>query len=461
MPTCYDLQGKLCYQPYEGRFKTMTEACIHLKKLIRENCKIDAELSAIAQNGLPAPKYRASVLKYLYILFNTGKYPTSDMIDYSDYQGVRRCFPTKTDEYDAECTTGYEKALGFAELYSNENISSYDRSLGFIFAVEKNGFHLEFLESRNDLRTICYFYRREGLAAFGFEPMGQGRTPFDLRIFKTEGDLPTTLSGSFYSAMLLSILLGESDSRPISLTEDQIRRFGDDDPNACLMWKLNSDIYAKMNEDFILPTDIKLSDRTIKRYIDIIKELGYEVTKLENEYYIPPFICRRDAELILHCVKNSNLSEDKKSELIEKFEAESGYYRYAEDYLEESATPVPQHKDWKAGYYSLIILNMLRLCDRPMLVTSAKKENLKALIEKHYGVKIGRVAISDNIKAMMAMGLPIKKEEGGYVFDTSNALNKAYLDTLKNCIAESDILENNTKENLIKKIEEKFPFGAY
>ena len=178
-------------------------------------------------------------------------------------------------------------------------------------------------------------------------------------------------------------------------------------------------------------------------------------------YYIPPFICRRDAELIIHCVNNSNLSEDKKSELIEKFEAESGYHRYAEDYLEESATPVPQHKDWKAGYYSLIILNMLRLCDRPMLGTSAKKENLTALIEKHYGVKIGRKAIPNNIKAMMAMGLPIKKEEGGYVFDTSNALNKAYLDTLKNCIAESDILENNTKENLIKKIEEKFPIGAY
>ena len=116
---------------------------------------------------------------------------------------------------------------------------------------------------------------------------------------------------------------------------------------------------------------------------------------------------------------------------------------------------------WKAGYYSLIILNMLRLCDRPMPVTSAKKENLTALIEKHYGVKIGHNAIPNNIKAMMAMGLPIKKEEVGYAYDTSNTLNKADLDTLKNCIAESDMLENNTKENLIKKIEEKFPFGAY
>lgn len=463
MPTCYDLQGKLCYQPYEGRFKTMTEACAHLKKLIRENCKVDSELRAIAQKGLPAPKYRASVFKYLYILFNTGKYPTSDMIDYSDYQGTRRCFPTKTDEDDSECVTGYEKALGFVELYSNENVSSYDRRLGFIFSVGEKGFHLEFLESRNDLRTICYFYRQEGLAAFGFEPMGQGRTPFDLRIFKTEGELPTTLSGSFYSAMLLSILLRESQPRPIVLTEEQIRRYGDDDPNACLVWKLNSEIYAKMNEDFVLPAEIKLSDRTIERYIDAINELGYEVKKMGNEYYIPPFICRRDAELILHCVKNSDLTEDEKYDLIQKFETESGYYRYAEDYLEESATPVPQHKDWKAGYYSLIILNMLRLCARPMPITSAKKENLKDLIKKHYGekIKIGRVAISDNIKAMMAMGLPIKKEEGGYVFDTSNALNKASLDTLKNCIAESDILENNTKENLIKKIEEKFPFGAY
>ena len=258
----------------------------------------------------------------------------------------------------------------------------------------------------------------------------------------------------------------ETEPRPIALTEEKIRRYGDDDPNACLMWKLNSEIYAKMNEDFVLPAEIKLSDRTIERYIDAMKELGYKVEQNENGYYIPPFICRRDAELIIHCVKNSNLSEDKKSELIEKFEAESGYSRYAEDYSEESATPMPFHRkddeDWKAGYYSLIILNMLRLCDRPMPVTSNKKENLKDLIQTHYGVKkIGRVAISDNIKTMMAMGLPIKKEEGGYAYDTSNTLNKADLDALNKCIAENDILENNTKENLIKKLEEKFPFGAY
>ena len=465
MPICYDLQGKLCYRPYEGRFETMTEACAHLKKLIRENCKVDSELRAIVQKGLPAPKYRASVFKYLYILFNTGKYPTSDMIDYSDYQGTRRCFPTKTDEEDSECVTGYEKALNFVELYSNENVSSYDRSLGFIFSVGKNGFHLEFLESRNDLRTICYFYRQEELAVFGYEPMEKDRPGFDARIFRTEGELPTKLSGSFYSAMLLAILLGETQPRPITLTEEQIRRFGDDDPNACLMWKLNFEIYAKMNEDFVLPAEIKLSDRTIERYIDAMKELGYKVEQNENGYYIPPFICRRDAELIIHCVKNSNLSEDKKSELIQKFETESGYYRYAENYLEESATPMPFHRKddeaWKAGYYSLIILNMLRLCDRPMLGTSAKKENLTALIEKHYGVEIGRKAIPNNIRAMMAMGLPIKKEEVGYAYDTSNTLNKADLYTLKNCIAESDILENNTKENLIKKIEEKFPRGAY
>ena len=462
MSTCYKIQGKLCYQPYDPKpFNTMTEACAHLKKIIRENCDMSAELAAIATDGLPSPKYRASVYKYLETLFNTGKYPSVDMIDYSDYEGERRSFPAKMSADDMEYASGYEKILGFLELYSNENVSSYERSLGFIFSASERGMHLEFLDSRNDLRTICYFYRRVGLAAFGFEPMGQGRTPFDLRIFKTEGELPTTLSGSFYSAMLLSILLGETQPRPITLTEEQIRRFGDDDPNECLVWKLNSDIYAKMNEDFVLPAEIKLSDRTIERYVDAINELGYKVEKLENEYYIPPLICRRDAELILHCVKNSDLAEDEKYDLIQKFETESGYHRYAEDYLEESATPVPQHKDWKAGYYSLIILNMLRLCDRPMLVTSAKKENLKALIEKYYGVKIGRVAISDNIKAMMAMGLPIKKEEGGYAFDTDNALNKADLDTLKNCIAESDILENNTKENLIKKIEEKFPFGAY
>ena len=461
MPTCYDLQGKLCYQPYEGRFKTMTEACIHLKKLIREHCKIDAELSAIARKGLPAPKYRVSVCKYLYTFFNTGKSPSVEMIDYSDYEGTLRCFPPKTD--DVECVTGYENALGFAELYSNESISSYDRSLGFIFSAGKNGFHLEFLGSRNELRTICYFYRREGLAAFGFEPMEKDRPGFDVRIFRNDGELPTTLSGSFYSAMLLSILLKETEPRPIALTEAQIRRYGDDDPNACLVWKLNSEIYAKMNEDFVLPAEIKLSDRTVERYIDAIKGLGYKVEKVENEYYIPPFICRRDSELILHCIKNSDLTENRKNELIQKFETESGYHRFAEDYLEESTTPVPQHKDWKAGYYSLIILNMLRLCARPMPITSAKKENLKDLIKKHYGekIKIGRVAISDNIKAMMAMGLPIKKEEGGYAYDTSNALNKADLDALKKCIAENDILENNTKENLVKKLEEKFPIGAY
>lgn len=464
MSTCYKIQGKLCYQPYDPEpFNTMTEACAHLKKIIRENCDISAELAAIAADGLPSPKYRASVYKYLETLFNTGKYPSVDMIDYSDYKGERRSFPAKMNADDMEFASGYEKILGFLELYSNENVSSYERSLGFIFSASERGMHLEFLDSRNDLRTICYFYRRVGLAAFGFEPMEKDRPGFDVRIFRTEGELPTTLSGSFYSAMLLSILLREPEPRPIALTEEQIRRFGDDDPNACLVWKLNSEIYAKMNEDFVLPAEIKLSDRTIERYIDIIKELGCKVKKIGSEYYIPPFICRRDAELIIHCVKNSDLAEDEKYDLIQKFEAESGYHRFAEDYLEESTTPVPQHKDWKAGYYSLIILNMLRLCARPMPITSAKKENLKDLIKKHYGekIKIGRVAISDNIKAMMAMGLPIKKEEGGYVFGTDNTLNKADLEALKNCIAESNILENNTKENLIKKLEEKFPIGVY
>lgn len=459
MSTCYDFQSKSCYQPDDARFKTMTEALSYFKKMLRQCCSIQPELVAIAQPELPAPRYRASVCSYLYDFFCTGKFPSCDTIDYSDYLGKRRGFPAKMREEDAEEASGYERVLGFEELYCYRGVTSYDRSLGFIFAASKRGFHLELLTTTSNLKTICYFYRREGLAAFGFEPMEGERPSFDARIFRSEGELPTKLTGSFYSAMLLSILLSQRDKCQIELTEKQQRALRDDSTDLCLLWKLNSEIYKKMNDGLVLPSNFNLSERTIERYIESLKRFGYTIEEIEKEYYIPPFINIRDADMIISSIEGSELDVTRKRELISKFGFDSGYHRYANDIDEEAANPLPPYDNWEKGDYSLIILNMLRLCDRPLPMTSGKKESLQGLIEQHYGIKIGRVAISDNLKAMIAMGLPVKQEGDLFVFDSKNSLRKADIDLIKECIRCGALPD--TASRLISKIDERLPIGKY
>ena len=72
------------------------------------------------------------------------------MIDYSDFQGKKRPFPPT--EPDEEMDTEYESFLRFHETYRNDyrDITEYDYNLGFVFAVNDRGFHLEMLGESMD-----------------------------------------------------------------------------------------------------------------------------------------------------------------------------------------------------------------------------------------------------------------------------------------------------------------------
>ena len=87
MVTYYYLHGK-CFDGdmFEGTETTdRTEISQKFKEKILEKVDINIELSKISQKGLPSPKYRASVFKYLYIFFMTSKWPSANIIDYSDF----------------------------------------------------------------------------------------------------------------------------------------------------------------------------------------------------------------------------------------------------------------------------------------------------------------------------------------------------------------------------------------
>ena len=140
------------------------------KEKIKEKVNINPELARIAKKGLPSPKYRASVYKYLSIFFKTGNWPSADMIDYSDFQGKKRPFPPR--DPDEEMDTEYESFLGFHETYRNDyrDITEYDCNLGFVFAVNDLGFHLEMLGKSMD--TVAFYFRgKKGFRAFAFNPI--------------------------------------------------------------------------------------------------------------------------------------------------------------------------------------------------------------------------------------------------------------------------------------------------
>ena len=474
MGVCYSVHGKSENGYIDGkRFGTKREAEIAIKKLIMKNCDICPELRAISRKGLPSPKYRASVVEYLKVFFLSGKHPSCEMIDYSDYAGDIRSFPPVRDPEEEEYATGCERKMGFIEHYDNQNVSDYDRELGFIFSVGKPGMHLEFLGTQYPYLGSRYTFRicPEGVI-FNFEPGSEigGRPAVDLRSCINHGNIPPKLTGSFFTVMLLDMLLNETQPLPISLSDQD-----DKDPDACLEWMMESELYTRMNDDFVLPAALKLSDRTIGRYIELFKDFGYDVKdqqrewqeedykgdnihRVEHKYYIPPFICKRDADRIISCVENSSIDSEQKSELIEKFKNMSGYHRFSADIFEESDLPMPKHIDdgWSNKYFSLIIWNMLRLCGRSLPVTNSKGENIKDLIETHYGVEIRRAAISTNIKSMMAMGISIKEDKREYLFDTSAQLSASQMEVLKNCIA-----DGADGEYLISRLDKKFPMGAY
>lgn len=484
MAICYDLHGKKGpAEPIDGgRHNTKKDSYNAMKKLIRQFCDIDPELQAIVQKGLPSPRYRASVYRYLKAFFKNGIFIAPEHIDYSDYKGKVREFPPKRPQSEEKYATGYERKMGFIEYYDNENVTSYDEELGFIFSVGKQGMHLELLGSRAPFLCSRYTFQicGEGVV-FNFEPgtATDSRPALDLRSYKSDGELPPKLSGNFYPVLLLNILLNETKMRPISLHENEDYWEEGSDPEKCLVQRMGAEIYEKINEGFVLPSEINFSERTIERYIETLQALGFGVkedkrkiqtwdysgedkTLVYNKYYIPPYICKHDAELILKSIKRSVLPNEEKNKLIEKFKRETGYHRFAKNDTEEADTPMPIKGECKTGAVPLMIFNLLRLCGRPIPVTSTKKDNLKDLIKDLYGRdKIDRKAISNNAKAMVALGLPIMMVNGKFCFDTSKLLLKDDLDTLAACIDENGCLDNATKTRLTQKLFEKFPVGKY
>lgn len=454
MRVCYDLQAKFHDSDDVGRFKTMPEACSYLKALVVKKCNIDRELRAINSSALPSPKYRLSVCKYLYAFFKKGR-EYSGIIDYSDYEGTPR---RPSDD--------------FHEFDEIKNATEYEERLGFIFIVGKGFMRLQFLGTQNRVNTYCYYVRYADSAVFGFEPIDSKieRMPIDIRIKKTYGEIPPRLSGSFYNVMLLSFLEEAKAPRKVSLTKDEIDKLSSENPEDCLVWQMDAELYEKMNSGFILPSHRKLSENTIEDYIESLRDFGYAIENDNDGYYLPPYICEADSNLILSALRASGLSNDEKKELEEKFIKDSGMYRYTCGFFKESQEvdiPLPRKKDekeddWKPGDYSLMIFHMLRLCGRPLTITSKSNENLQGLIKQYYGKRknIKRQVISENLTSMMAMGFPIKKGKNGFCFDTSRVLSAKDINTLCDCITES-AFDGDTKVRLSSKLRNKFPIGKY
>lgn len=453
------------------------------KEKIKEKVNINPELARIAKKGLPSPKYRASVYKYLSIFFKTGNWPSADIIDYSDFQGKKRPFPPR--DPDEEMDTEYESFLGFHETYRNDyrDITEYDYNLGFVFAVNDLGFHLEMLGKSMD--TVAFYFRgKKGFRAFAFNPLRHEYDPdprfsWHMRIQTSVDRQLTMLTGSYLVVMLLSSLLKATKKKPINFDEYEMDKLEIDTADLCLSWELREKLHDKINnEQFVLPKKTRFDDATLEKYIERLRYFGYNVEtviteikeynykgdpirRVIKEYYIPPFICKRDSNLIIQCIKESKLSEKQKQALVQKFRLEAGCLRYSKDDLEESEIPSPAEKEWKDTDYALIIYTVMRLAARPLAITSTtkdtekRKENLMELIAKYYGSPSNRKAITDNTKSMVAVGL-LTQEDKKFAFDMSEMLTVEDLALIENCIMQNIAIDSNTKTHLTNKVKMKF-----
>ncbi|MBO5715807.1 MAG: hypothetical protein J6S23_05390, partial [Clostridia bacterium] len=121
----------------------------------------------------------------------------------------------------------------------------------------------------------------------------------------------------------------------------------------------------------------------------------------------------------------------------------------------------------KSGHNGLVIYHTLRLVDRPLQVVPKHTDGLKSLAEKYYGkmrgddkFSIGREAIADNTKALMAMGQRIKRSDAGYYFDTSDVLSRSDIDFIIKSIEQSETADKE-RSRLIEKVKKSFPIGEY
>ena len=472
MPKAYVLEEKRYIQISHEGFENFSEALAYMKKMISENCTIDVELNAIKNKRLPAPKYRESVARYLEELFTKDNFPSYKSIDYSDYIGELRKFDP-------------DSFHGFVEFNEFDRVTRFDDTLGFIFVAGENGMQVAFNGRCSNM--LCYFKRYKDTAFFEVEYWESGRKGLDVRIHKSEKDISVRPYGSFYSLLLLDILLKQTQMRRINLKHEEVTELKEETPDNSLEWMMRNVLYTKMNsiyDGFILPSRLTFSgeneenENLIEDYISTLNDFGYDVKKDTykwhtidyknddiyrdiNSYYIPPFICKHDSDIILDCIKDSALPKSEKEELVKKFKTEAGCHRYSKNDFEESALPQPHHNDWSDRYYALIIYHILRFCARPLLKSSKNKESIQGLALEYYGVKIDRKkSIPNHAASMVAMGLPIQCINGKYCFDTSKLLLKEDIDTLVKCITESNLAESE-KAHLIQKLNDKFPIGKY
>ena len=481
MITYYYLDGK----SYDGdefekdQAGDLKEILQKFKEKVRERVDIRPELARISRADLPSPRYRASVYRYLSEFFLTGNFPAPSIIDYSDFQGSIRPFPPR--EPDEEMQTTYESFLGFHETFCNDDVTEYDYELGFVFAVNRQGFHLEMLGRNRD--TIAFYFRdRGGFRGFAFNPyrgasVSPHRSSWHMRIQTSTDKSLTMLSGSYPVVMLLSYLLEATNKKPLDLDEYDLEKLKIDRADHCLAWALNHDLHEKINnERFVLPKKTKFDVTTLEGYIQRLVAFGYDVKTVTTEikeydykgdpirrvtrdYYLPPFICKRDSSLILQCIENASLPEAERRGLIQKYKTESGCLRYAKDELEESEIPTPSVQRRPDNDYALIIYTVLRRAARPLAISSTtrdaakKKDNLRDLIVKYYGFPRNRTTISDNIYSMMAVGLPILKVGQKYTFDESRMLTARELDLITSCVTHSTVPDGDTRSRLINKLK--------
>jgi hypothetical protein len=334
--------------------------------------------------------------------------------------------------------------------------------------------------------TVAFYFRgKKGFRAFAFNPIRREYDPnprdsWHMRIQASVDRQLTMLTGSYPVVMLLSSLLKATKKKPINFDADEMDKLEIDTADLCLAWELREELYNKINnKQFVLPKKTRFDDTTLEGYIkrliyfgyDVktikteIKEYNYKGTPIERvtkEYYIPPFICKKDSNLIIQCIKDSTLPEKQKGTLVQKFKSESGCLRYSKDDLEESKIPTPSKKDWKNKDYALIIYNALRLAAHPLPITSntkdisKKKENLTDIIVKYYGATDRRQTISDNIKSMIAVGLLVKEEGKKIAFNINEILTVEDLALIENCIMQSITVNTDTKISLINKLKTKF-----
>lgn len=462
MSEYYVLQIKtnVNYNGYIHPFETKKNALKYLKENIIKRCNIDKELNFIGRKNAPSPEYRKSVYEYLQAMFSNDTY-SHKMINYCDYKGEKRFCTVEdivgNDENTYEDTNYYIHSRGFYDNEKFEIPSEYENSLGFVFAANNKGMRLTI----DDLGTTIFFYESNGAVEFRLH----GDIQIDARIEKTGEDNIKCIGETYYTPMLLSFFK-DGICAPITLDEDEFsEKYYQKDPESCLKFKFEHTILSKLNESFIMVKKLTLSESAINDHIKSIKKIGYTVQKAPNgNYYMPPFINKSDATIIIESIQAAKISDTEKEILIKKFKFEFGVTRKSIGDFDEGEFPAPKRCEWDKREYGIIIFNMLRLLERPVLQSSnsknCKKENLHDLIKAHYGVDICRSTIDRNLKDMINIGLPIKKVNNGVMFDMTDALGKAEFDSILKCIATYNISENE-KNRLIQKLNNKFPIGKY